>query len=92
MDLGLDFFAATPTVWKAAAEKIPAEFTLGRIAWDNWMLNFFMSEFGNYCFDITPSRVVFHPQHEDREDQNWDFPKKDPYIVRNNWPFHVIEA
>jgi len=90
-DLGLDFFAATPTIWKAVAEKIPESFTLGRIAWDNWMVNFFMAEFGNHCYDITPARVVFHPMHEDRTDQNWDFPKGDPYMMKNNWPFHSIE-
>jgi hypothetical protein len=91
LDLGLDFFAATPKVWKAAAEKIPEGFCLGRISWDNWILNFFMAEFGNYCYDLTPARVVFHPQHEGREDQNWDFPKDDPYILKSNWPFHSIE-
>ena len=90
-DNGLDFFAATPRVWKLAGEKIPDGFTLGRIVWDNWMLNFFMAEFGNYCYDVTPSRVVFHPQHEYRVDQNWDFPKTDPYLNKNHWPFHSIE-
>ena len=91
-DLGLDFFAATPEVWKKAGEAIPKEFTLGRIVWDNWILKFFMSEYGNYCHDLTPSRVIFHPQHEGRVDQNWEFPKDDPYLKkRDNWPFHVIE-
>ena len=90
-DLGLDFFAATPAIWRAAAEKIPPEFCLGRITWDNWMVNFFMAEFGPYCYDLTPSRVVFHPMHEDRSDQNWDFPTDDPYLLKNNWPVHSIE-
>ena len=90
-DNGLDFFAATPSVWKLAAEKIDPGFTLGRIVWDNWMLNFFMAEFGNYCYDLTPARVIFHPTHQDRVDQNWDVPKADPYLQKNNWPFHSIE-
>ena len=90
-DLGLDFFAATPVVWKAVAEEIPAGFRLGRIVWDNWLVNFFMAKFGNHCYDLTPSRVVFHPLHENREDQTWDFPKDDPYLLKNNWPFHSIE-
>lgn len=91
-DNGLDFFAATPAVWKLAAEKIPDGFCLGRIVWDTWMLNFFMGEFGNHCYDVTPARVVFHPQHEDRTDQNWDFPKTDPYLTKHGfWPFHSIE-
>jgi hypothetical protein len=90
-DLGLDFFAATNTVWKAVAEKIPEGFCLGRTKWDNWVLNFFMAEFGNHCYDLTNSRVVFHPMHEDRADQNWDYPKDDPYLNKNNWPFHAIE-
>ena len=91
-DLGLDFFTATGPVWQAVAEKIPPEFCMGRIAWDNWLLNFFMAEYGNDCYDLTNSRVVFHPMHEDRIDQNWNFPKDDPYILKNNWPFHSIEA
>ncbi len=91
-DHGLDFFAATPTVWQAVAAKIDPDYCLGRIVWDNWMLNFFMAEFGNFCFDLTPARVVFHPQHEDRADQNWNYPKDDPILKRNNWPFHSIEV
>lgn len=90
-DNGLDFFAATPTVWKKAGATIPESFRLGRIVWDTWMLNFFMAEFGNYCYDLTPSRVVFHPKHEDRTDQNWDFPKSDPYLSKARWPFHSID-
>jgi hypothetical protein len=89
-DLGLDFFAATPTVWKAVAEKMPPEFLMGRIVWDNWIVNFFMAEFGNFCYDITPARVIFHPMHEDRTDQNWDFPKNDEILAKHNWPFHSI--
>ena len=91
-DLGLDFFAATPTVWKKAGEKIPQDFQIGRINWDNWMVNFFMAEFGNYCYDITPAKVIFHPQHEDRRDQNWDVPKDNFYLTKNNWPFHTIDT
>jgi hypothetical protein len=90
-DHGLDFFAATPKVWQTAAAKIDPAYTLGRIVWDNWMVNFFMAEFGNFCYDLTPARVIFHPKHEDRTDQNWDFPKDDPILKRNNWPFHSVE-
>lgn len=89
-DHGLDFFAATPAVWRAAGAKIDPAYSLGRNLWDNWMVNFFMAEFGNFCFDLTPARVIFHPQHEDRVDQNWDAPKDDPILKRNNWPFHSI--
>ena len=90
VDYGLDFFAATPMIWKKVAEKIPTDFRLGRIVFDNWLVNFFMSEFGNYCYDVTGSRVVFHPQHEDRVDRNWSWPKDDPILARNSWPFHAI--
>lgn len=91
-DHGLDFFAATPHVWKAVANEIPDDFKMGRIVWDNWLINFFMLHYGNFCYDITPARVVFHPLHEHREDQNWEFNKNDPVLRKNNWPFHSIEA
>jgi hypothetical protein len=90
-DRGLDLLAAAPNVWKAASERIPPEFCMGRIVWDNWMVNFFMSEFGNHCYDLTPSKVCLHPQHEGRVDQNWRFPMDNPMLKKNNWPFHVVE-
>jgi hypothetical protein len=89
-DNGLDFFAANAPVWKLAAETINDDYRMGRIVWDTWMVNFFMFKFGNYCHDITPSRVVFHPLHDGRTDQNWEFNKNDEVLKKNNWPFHEI--
>lgn len=89
-DNGLDFFAANAPVWKLAGETIADDYRLGRIIWDTWMVNFFMFKFGNFCYDITPSRVVFHPIHDGRQDQNWDYNKNDEILKKNNWPFHEI--
>lgn len=90
MDGGLDFFAATPKVWGAVSKAIDEKFCLGRIVWDTWMLNFFVTEFNDSCYDITATRCIFHPKHGDRQDQNFDYPKNDPYLLKSRWPILKI--
>lgn len=74
-DNGLDWFAATPDMWALAASEIPPELCMGRIIWDSWMLGFFMARSGGACADITQSKTIFHPRHDDRRDQNFDIPQ-----------------
>lgn len=84
-DYGVDFFVAKPEVWRHVARKIPKDFKLGRIVWDTWLVCFFVTEYFWSCYDATPSRVVFHPKHGDREDQALKVPK-DPYLSKSLWP------
>lgn len=68
VDMGLDWFAATPELWQAIAPQVPPSFRIGHILWDTWMLWAFTSigdPRGSY--DITACRTIFHPKHEDRD-------------------------
>lgn len=66
-DMGLDFFCATPDVWRRVAEECPEDLRIGCQQWDTWLLSFFATfECESYA-DITPARVVFHPRHENRQ-------------------------
>lgn len=88
-DLGLDFFCATPELWKEAASKIPEEFEIGRIMWDTWMLAFFMEASQGKCADLTAARVVFHPQHGHRREQNLELADKE-FFNKVKWPTYFI--
>lgn len=90
VDNGVDFFGATKDVWAEVFHNIPVDFRIGRVKWDNWMVNFFMANHHDQCYDITPCRAIFHPKHEDRKDQNFD-PPKDEYLNRHAWPMQIIE-
>ncbi len=87
VDLGLDFFAATPAIWAAAAREVPEVFRLGKIMWDTWMLGFFMHASQGNCADITPAKVVFHPKHGGRGGQHIEPP---PMKYRPLWPAFKI--
>jgi hypothetical protein len=89
-DNGVDFFAATPKVWEKVAADMPPEFLLGKTAWDRYLVNFFMLHFGNYCYDLTDSKICLHPLHEDRADQTWDCPHNNEIMRKNQWPFHSL--
>jgi hypothetical protein len=82
-DQGLDIFAATPEVWRAAARFVPKQFKLGHILWDTWMLSFFVNTFKTA--DFTSARVVFHPRHEHRGDQAM-LRSSDSYLEMVRWP------
>jgi hypothetical protein len=89
-DNGIDFFAATPRVWKQVADNIPLEFLFGKVMWSTWLVNYFMLNWGNFCYDLTDSKICLHPLHEDRTDQEWEWNKKDPVLNKNGFPFHSI--
>lgn len=65
-DHGVDFFAATPQVWKKAWKEIPPEFRIGHAGWDSWMLGFLNYNCGHAFKDITKHRCIFHPRHGSR--------------------------
>lgn len=91
IDQGLDFFCAVPEVWESAARKIPKEFRIGFGAWDNWMLGFFVCEYGRKCADISRERCVFHPRHESRLSPNWEGKALEHKYVRQHfWPSMIL--
>ncbi len=65
-DHGVDFFAATPQVWKRCWKEIPPEFRIGHGGWDSWMLGFLNFTCGLGFKDITKHRCIFHPRHGSR--------------------------
>lgn len=79
-DWGLDFFCAKPHVWQLAAKLIPEQFVIGKILWDTWMVSFMVNHFPRTCFDISPSKLFFHPEHGDRGDQSIQC--DNPYLHR----------
>lgn len=91
IDQGLDFFCAVPSVWEAAAKKIPSEFRIGYGSWDNFMLGFFVCEYGRKCADISRERCVFHPRHNDRKNPNWEGKALEhKYIRQHFWPSMIL--
>lgn len=93
IDQGLDFFVAIPNVWQQVTSRIPIDFRIGFGQWDNWMLNYLSLNYGRRCADLTPSRVIYHPKHEDRLDPNWKSEAlKDKYTTTHNWPETTIYA
>lgn len=68
VDMGLDWFAATPELWQAIYPHVPKNFRIGHILWDTWMLSAFTG-IGDprRSYDITACRTIFHPKHEDRD-------------------------
>jgi hypothetical protein len=66
IDNGLDFFCATPSVWKLAAMMVPKTYRLGHCLWDTFTLGFMCTHYYNWLWDFTECRIVFHPKHEDR--------------------------
>lgn len=62
-DWGGDFFAAVPEVWQRCYEMIDERLCVGSTFWDCWMLSFFCTFYVSDFWNITNSRVVFHPNH-----------------------------
>lgn len=90
IDGGLDFFCALPHVWGTVAERIPEAFTIGRIVWDTWMLNYLSTMYSGVFYDLTNWAFIYHPKHEGREDQNWEYPKDDLFLKKNHWPKFLL--
>lgn len=67
VDNGLDFFAATPLVWRMVYNQAHPDLRLGACVWDTWMLSFFNQVAAHGFYDLTPHRVIFHPRHDGRK-------------------------
>lgn len=85
VDLGLDFFAASPIIWREAFLCIPPEFRIGHIRWDTWMLGFFNHRCGSGCRDLTKAQVIFHPRHGDRR-----MPHHIPDNIDDHYARHAV--
>lgn len=90
-DGSLDFFAAIPDVWKHVADKINDQLTIGKSVWDTWLLNFFVGEFKLDCYDISPSKCVFHVKHQSNREKFFNYPKDDPFLQKSRWPLQSIQ-
>jgi hypothetical protein len=49
-----------------------------------------MLNFGNFCYDLTDSKICLHPLHDGRADQTWDCPRNNEIMRKNQWPFHSL--
>lgn len=65
-DNGIDFFAATPEVWRIAYDLCQEQLRLGSGYWDGWMLSVFGTFAAAGFWNLTASRVIFHPNHNGR--------------------------
>lgn len=65
-DWGGDFFAAVPAVWQKAYEMIDDRLTIASGGWDQWTLSFFCTFYPADFWNLTNSRVIFHPIHHGR--------------------------
>lgn len=88
IDMGLDAFFAKQEVWSGVASRIPDGFKIGQGQWDNWLLGYFVQNYGRRCADLTPIKLLAHPRHEDRDNPNWQVPQ-DKYL-KHCWPTTII--
>jgi len=87
VDNGLDFFAATPDVWAGVAKQIPEAYRISHPVWDTWVLGYFMKNHGIRCADLTGSRVIYHPKHEDRRHPKpVNYNRNDPVLKAVRYP------
>lgn len=85
-DLGLDFFIATASIWRRIQNEFPPEYKLGCVLWDTSLLAWMVKNYPSKCVDLSPCRMVFHPQHEDRNDQSIEKVIGDTWINSVRWP------
>lgn len=87
VDLGIDFFCATPDMWRRASKSVPSQYRLGHSAWDTWVMSFFNTVAGRAFWDITKRRAIFHPKHENRKRVHAIKPVDDQYTTNPGFPF-----
>ena len=92
VDWGCDWFAARQDVWEKAAAEVPEDFRIGRILWDTWMLGFFASYVWDWLYDITPARMIYHPEHQNRDSTFDPSPElhSNKYVKAARWPLKQI--
>jgi hypothetical protein len=86
VDLGLDFFFAIPAMWRMISLQIPEQFRMGHCLWDTWVMAFMSHWAGTDCYDLTPQRFVFHPNHGNRKTQYTIDTEPDKTLTRLTWP------
>lgn len=84
VDLGLDFFCAKPEVWRVVAQIIPEQFLIGKQQWDTWLMSFLAHNYPETFYDLSPSKLIYHPNHEDRGDQSIQI-EPDKYLQDVRW-------
>lgn len=67
IDSGLDFFCANSQVWYKAFSDAPDKFIIGNGEWDSWLLYYWQKKYGRMCVNLTSRKLVFHPNHGNRE-------------------------
>lgn len=67
VDCGIDFFCAKPEVWSIASNLADEKLRLGVGWFDTWLMGCFSSFSMRGLWDITPSRVIYHPKHDGRK-------------------------
>jgi len=67
VDSGLDFFAAHSLVWYKTFNECPDKYVIGNPEWDSWLLTHWQKRYGRHCVNITNWKLVFHPNHGNRE-------------------------
>jgi hypothetical protein len=87
----LDFFCGRADVWGKAAQEIPSEFKLGHQLWDTWMASFFANNWPNDSYDLTPSKLIFHPKHDSRGNQETVKPVGNRYLDNMRYPQHILQ-
>ena len=86
LDCGIDFFAAVQPVWQRCAKEFPDWLRIGSPEWDSVMLAFFQTDYLQTCYDLTPSRLIFHPHHGDRKHQAVSGERGSRYFGGSGWP------
>lgn len=66
VDMGLDWFAGTPWLWRQIAPKTPPYFRIGHILYDTWLYSSMLIAVPKDIYDCTGSAFIYHPKHEDR--------------------------
>lgn len=67
VDQGLDFFIAHSNVWYKTFNSCPERFIIGNGEWDSWLLEYWQRKYGRFCVNLTSKKLVFHPNHGNRE-------------------------
>lgn len=85
-DFGLDFFMAEPEIWTAAAKKVPPFYRIGHNSWDNWVLSYLNCRYGQWFWDISARRCIWHPVHGNRKRVYAFTPVDDIYTLHCSLP------
>ncbi len=86
VDMGIDFFAAWPNVWKDAALRVPDELRWGGNQWDTWLSSYFNMSLQRRFVSLSRYRAILHPRHGDRKRPEVPLLKDDYWTQRPGFP------